>query len=119
MSISTCQPEAFLSLDINTQKKLDRHISEPAWVHRFDHNILIMKVTGTGKNRGSNWNIKVFERTRRNRYLLHEENIQEVSFPMRKIVRALEIHFPSVEIIDTDRKHPSPESERLYFICKR
>jgi len=105
--------------DINTQKKLDRYISEPPWVHRFDDNFLIMKVTGTGKNRASNWNIKVFERTRRNRYLLHEENIQEVSFPMRKIVRALEIHFPSVEIIDTDRKHPSPESERLYFICKR
>jgi predicted TPR repeat methyltransferase len=105
--------------DINTQKKLDRHMVEPAWVHSFGNNLLIIKVSGTGKNRGSNWNIKVFERTRGNRYLLHEEDIQEVSFPMRKIARALRVHFPSVEIIDTDRKRPSMESERLYFVCKK
>jgi len=67
---------------------------------------------------GSNWNIKVFERTHRNRYLLHEEDIREVSFPTRKIVRALRVHFPRVEIIDPGRKRPSVESERLYFICK-
>jgi SAM-dependent methyltransferase len=105
--------------DINTQKKLDRHIAEPAWVHQFGDNLLIMKVTGTGKGKGSNWNIKVFERTGRNRYRLHEEDIQEVSFPKQKIVRALSVYFPSVEIIDTDRKRPSMESERLYFICKK
>jgi hypothetical protein len=78
-----------------------------------------MKVTGTGKNGESNWNIKVFERTRRNRYRLHEEDIQEVSFPARRIVSALRAHFPRVEVIDTDRKRPSVESERLYFVCKK
>src|SRR6266705_1356343 len=26
--------------DINTQNKLDRHIAEPAWVHRFGDNFL-------------------------------------------------------------------------------
>jgi hypothetical protein len=78
-----------------------------------------MKITGTGKNSGSNWNIKVFEHTWGNRYLLHEEDIQEVSFPMRKIVRALRRHFASVEIIDPDRKRPSMKSEKLYFVCKK
>ena len=105
--------------DINSQKKLNRHMAEPAWVHRFGNNFLIMKVTGTKRTRSSNWNIKIFERTGRNRYLLHEENIQEVSFPVPKIVRALKVNFPSVQIIDTDRKQPSPESERLYFVCKK
>ena len=109
--------EGVLIFDINTQKKLNRHIAEPAWVHKFGENILIMKVTKT--NGGSNWNIKVFERTGRNRYLLHEENIHEVSFPLRKIIRALRVRFSSVEIIDTDRKRPSTESERLYFVCKK
>jgi SAM-dependent methyltransferase len=104
--------------DMNTQKKLKRLIAEPAWIQIFGDNFLIMKVTGTGKNRGSNWNIKVFERTGRNRYLLYEEDIQEVSFPTRTIVRAVRLYFPSVEIIDPDRKRPSMESERLYFICK-
>lgn len=104
--------------DINTQKKLNRLINEPAWVHRFGDNVLLMKVTGMGKNAVSNWNVKVFERAGRNRYLLHEEDVQEVSFPARKIVRALKVRFPSVEIIDPDRKSPSMESDRLYFICK-
>ncbi len=112
-------PGGVFIFDINTQKKLDRHIAEPSWVHRFGNNFLIMKVTGMRKKNGSNWNIKVFERIRGNRYLLHEEDIQEVSFPTRKIVRALGVHFPSVEIIDTQRKSPSTESERLYFICKK
>ena len=109
--------EGVFIFDINTQKKLNRHIAEPAWVHKFGENILIMKVTKT--NGGSNWNIKVFERTGRNRYLLHEEDIQEVSFPVRKIIRALRVRFSNVEIIDTDRKRPSTESERLYFVCKK
>jgi SAM-dependent methyltransferase len=105
--------------DINSQKKLNRHIAEPAWVHRFGNNFLIMKVTGTRNRRGSNWNLKVFEHAARNRYVLHEENIQEVSFPVPEIVRALKVHFPSVQVIDTERKRPTPESERLYFVCKR
>jgi len=105
--------------DINSQKKLNRLMTEPAWVLRFGNNFLIMKVTGARRSRASNWDIKVFERTQGNRYLLHEENIQEVSFPVPKIVRALRVHFPSIQVIDPDRKRPTPESERLYFVCKR
>lgn len=104
--------------DINTQKKLDRHIAEPAWVHKFGNNFLVMKVSGTGKKKGSNWNIKVFERVSGNRYLLHEENIQEVSFPAAKIVSALRAHFASVEILDGDRKPPARNAEKIYFVCK-
>lgn len=104
--------------DVNTQRKLDRHIKEPAWVHAFGSNLLIMKVS-SAPNRTSKWNIKVFERTRANRYLLHEENIAEASFPTRQIVAALRPHFSRVRIIDTDRKRASSQSERLYFVCKR
>ena len=104
--------------DINTQKKLDRHIAEPPWVHEFGNNFLVMEITAAPRH-ASNWNIKVFERTQANRYLLHEENIQEASFPMNKIVSALRKHFRQIEIIDTDRRRPSSESERLYFVCKK
>jgi SAM-dependent methyltransferase len=30
--------------DVTTQRKLDRHVREPAWVHAFGKNLLIMKV---------------------------------------------------------------------------
>jgi len=104
--------------DINTQKKLDRHIAEPPWVHQFGNNLLIMEITAVGR-RASNWNIKVFERTQANHYSLHEENIQEASFPIHQIDSALQVHFRRVTIIDTDRRRPSAESERLYFVCKK
>jgi SAM-dependent methyltransferase len=104
--------------DINTQEKLNRHISEPAWVHQFGNNLLIIKVSDA-PNHSSNWNIRVFEHTKGNRYLLHEENIQEASFPKSNIVAALKVHFRRVTVIDTDRSRPSTASERLYFICNK
>ena len=58
-----------------------------------------MEITAV-RRRASNWNIKVFERTQANRYLLHEENIQEASFPMHQIDSALQVHFRRVTIID-------------------
>jgi SAM-dependent methyltransferase len=110
--------EGTFIFDVNTRKKLDRHIAGPPWVHQFGDNLLIMKVTAIRRN-AANWNIKVFERTKGNRYLLHEENIRETSFPMRSIVRELRVHFRHVEIIDPDRRRPSAESQRLYFVCKK
>lgn len=99
--------------DINTQKKLDRHIAEPPWVHKFGNNVLIMTITAAPRS-ASNWNIKVFERIRGNRYTLHEESIQEASFPANRIVSALKPHFRKVKVIDPDRK-----GEKLYFVCKK
>lgn len=104
--------------DINTQKKLDRHIAEPPWVLKFGNNFLIMEITAVPRH-GSNWNIKVFERIHADRYVLHEENIQEASFSMDRIVSALRVHFRHVKTIDTDRRRPSSESERLYFVCRK
>jgi hypothetical protein len=77
-----------------------------------------MKVTA-GPKHSSNWNIKVFEHSKDNRYVLHEENIREVSFPARDILAVLKVHFREVEIVDPDHKQPSTHSERLFFICKR
>src|SRR5579864_5353330 len=104
--------------DINTQTVLDRHIAERPWVHQFGNNLLIMTVTAT-RNHASNWNIKVFERTKADRYQLHEENIKEASFPVRTVVKALRAHFRRVEVIDPARSRPSSKSERLYFVCKK
>ncbi|HTF72563.1 MAG TPA: class I SAM-dependent methyltransferase [Edaphobacter sp.] len=104
--------------DVNTQKKLDQHIAGPAWVHPFGNNLVIIKV-GDAPNHASNWNIRVFEHTKGSRYLLHEENIQEASFPKDDIVNALKVKFRKVKVIDTDRNRPSFASERLYFLCKK
>jgi SAM-dependent methyltransferase len=109
-------PGGCLIFDINTQRKLDRHITEPPWVHEFGKNLLIIAVTAL-PNRASNWNIKVFEQSSANRYVLHEEDIVEVSFPSRKIVTALRTYFKKVRVIDADGNRPSAKAERLFFIA--
>jgi SAM-dependent methyltransferase len=110
-------PGGCFIFDINTERKLERHIAERAWVHPFDRNLLIIDVTAFA-NHGSNWNIKVFEHVNHTRYVLHEEDIVEVSFPLEKIMRALRSHFANVRVVDTDRKRPTGKSERLFFVCK-
>jgi hypothetical protein len=110
-------PGGCFIFDINTQRKLERHIAEPPWVHRFGKNWLMMDVTSIAKC-ASNWNIRVFEHVNRNRYVLHHENIVEVSFPPGKIVTALTAHFANVRIIDPDRSRPSTLSERLFFVAR-
>jgi SAM-dependent methyltransferase len=109
-------PGGCFIFDINTQRKLERHIAEPPWVHRFGRNLLIIDVTALPR-RASNWNIKVFEHLNANRYVLHEEDIVEVSFPWRKIVTALRDHFGEVRVIDTDGNRPTAKSEKLFFIA--
>jgi SAM-dependent methyltransferase len=110
-------PGGCFIFDINTQRKLERHIAEPPWVHPFGRNLLIIDVTSLANHR-SNWNIKVFEHVNHARYVLHEEDIVEVSFPLEKIMRALRNYFEHVRVVDTDRRRPTGKSERLFFICK-
>jgi SAM-dependent methyltransferase len=107
-------PGGCFIFDINTPRKLERHIAQPPWVHRFQRNLLIIDVTALPSG-GSNWNVKVFEHLNDNRYVLHEEDIVEVSFPLRRIVAALRAHYVKVRVIDSDRSRPSAKSERLFF----
>ena len=111
-------PGGCFIFDINTQRKLERHIAEPPWVHTFGRNLLIIEVTALA-NHGSNWNIKVFEQVNHSRYVLHEEDIVEVSFPLGKIMGALHSYFVNVRVVDPDRRRPTEKSERLFFIAKR
>ena len=110
-------PGGCFIFDINTQRKLERHIAERPWVHQFGSNLLIIDVTAVA-NHGSNWNIKVFEHVNHTRYVLHEEDIVEVSFPVAKIMGVLRSHFVDVRVVDPDRRRPTEKSERLFFIAK-
>jgi len=109
-------PGGCFIFDINTQRKLERLIAGPPWVHRFGRNLLIIDVTSLGSG-GSSWNVKVFEHLKGSSYALHEEDIVEVSFPSPQVVAALRAHFMKVRVIDPDRSRPSEKSERLFFIA--
>jgi SAM-dependent methyltransferase len=109
-------PGGCFIFDINTQRKLERLIAGPPWVHRFGRNLLIIDVTALPSG-GSNWNVRVFEHLNGGRYALHEEDIVEVSFPLRQVAAALRAHYVKVRVVDSDRTRPSAKSERLFFIA--
>jgi SAM-dependent methyltransferase len=107
-------PGGCFIFDINTQRKLERLIAGPPWVHPFGKNLLIIDVTALPSG-GSNWNVKVFEHLNGSRYALHEEDIVEVSFPLPQVVAALRAHYMNVRVIDPDRSRPGAKSQRLFF----
>src|SRR5262245_11774731 len=104
--------------DINTETKLRHLINAPTWVHKFGRDLEFINVT-KGQRGIANWNIRVFEHRRGNRYGLYEENIKEISFPMNKVRAALRKRFANVKVIDATHRTPSNKSDRLYFVCKR
>jgi SAM-dependent methyltransferase len=112
------EKDGLFLFDINTEAKLKRLINAPTWVHKFGRNLEFINVTDS--RRGiANWNIRVFEHHRSNRYGLFEEDIKEISFPVNKIGAALRKRFTNVKVIDATQRTPSTKSDRLYFVCRR
>ena len=110
------EEDGLFLFDINTEAKLKRLINAPTWVHKFGRNLEFINVTA-GRRGIANWNIRVFEHRRGNKYGLFEEDIEETSFPVNKIRAALRKQFAVVKVVDAlGRKHSS-KSDRLYFIC--
>ena len=112
------EEDGLFLFDINTQAKLERLISAPTWVHKFGRNLEFINVTD-GRRGIANWNIRVFEHRRGNKYGLFEEDIKEISFPVNKIRAALRKQFTEVKVVDALGRKPSSKSDRLYFVCKR
>ncbi|HEY6363482.1 MAG TPA: class I SAM-dependent methyltransferase, partial [Candidatus Binatia bacterium] len=111
------EEDGLFLFDINTQAKLKRLISAPTWVHKFGRNLEVINVTA-GRRGIANWNIRVFEHRRGNKYGLFEEDIKEISFPVNKIKAALRKQFTNVRVIDPTERTSSTKSDRLYFVCK-
>ena len=103
--------------DMNTLRKLNDLSNKPTTVSYFEDNIMLLKVT---KEKPSifNWNLKIFEEYKKEKNRLHEENIKETSFPIKKIKKILSNYFSNISIIDSKMRVASENSDRVYFICK-
>ena len=109
-------PGGCFIFDINTQRKLERLIAGPPWVHGFGRNLLIIDVTALPSS-GSNWNVKVFENLNGSRYALHEEDIVEFSFLLPQVLAALRAHYVNVRVIDPALTPPSSEIREAVLHC--
>jgi SAM-dependent methyltransferase len=103
--------------DINTESRLAALAASEPLVHWFgDGDVLVMDVQEHADG-GVDWRLRIFERTGDNRYLLHAEDIREVSFPRSRIEESLRRRFRRVAVRDQQRARPSAASERLHFVA--
>ena len=103
--------------DVNTIGKLQRLVKGPPWVKQFGLDLVIIKVNG-GRTNLFTWDVKIFEQRQRDNYKLIGETIEEMAFPMRRILTSLRRYFRQVKVFDPEGARPSDRSERLYFVCK-
>ncbi len=111
-------PGGMFIFDVNTPVKLHEIVSYPPEIHKLGENYMLLKVRSEGKEI-FNWNLRFFIHSTGNHYRLKIENIRETAFPSNTIINALHAMFTSVKTVDAERKRPSKNSERLYFICRK
>lgn len=117
-AFNNLNPNGIFIFDINTLYKL-RFITEISpLVHRFNSNILIMDVKNVSAN-VYNWNLRIFENTKSNNYILNEVNIKESSFDIKKIKDELKKYFTILSIEDVNNVRVTAKTERAYFVCKK
>lgn len=102
--------------DINTNKKLKALSQFGSISRKFNGNEVIMDV-GL-KNDIYHWNVRIIEKQESGGGLIHEEEIKEKSFPIKKVEESLQKIFNKVIMLDqSDGINASEESNRVYFIC--
>ncbi|HUG65755.1 MAG TPA: class I SAM-dependent methyltransferase [Gaiellaceae bacterium] len=105
--------------DINTERRLAALSDLPPSVHWFgEGHLLVMKVQGNGDG-GVVWSLRIFEHQGGDRYLLHSEDIREVSFPRRRIEESLRQRFRRVWAHDERRQRATSASGRIHFVAMK
>jgi SAM-dependent methyltransferase len=103
--------------DINTERRLATLCARPPLVQWFgDGHLLVMDVD-EGPAGAVVWGIRLFEHKDGGRYLLHSEDILEVSFPRSQVEQGLRERFRRVSAHDSGRKRPTTTSERIHFVA--
>jgi len=102
--------------DINTMERLDRLAQIPGLVEEKGDLYLIMRVTKASQN-VANWNVKIFRLVKDNLYEFSEDNIQEASFSLDRIISDLEKSFSKVHV-HTIEGGPNTLKGRVFFVCQ-
>ncbi len=105
--------------DINTERRLATLCDRPPLVQWFGEGHLLVMDVQKGTDGVVVWGIRVFEHEGGDRYLLHSEDIEEVSFPRSQVEQSLRERFRRVSAHDSRRKRPTTASERIHFVAAK
>ena len=103
---------------MNTELALVELAAETPSVTRFgDGHLLLIDVQRRPRG-AALWRLSVFEHRSGANYRLHEEEIEETSFPVERIRTAAARRFRRVSVHDAERARPTSRSRRLHFACR-
>jgi SAM-dependent methyltransferase len=104
--------------DLNTLGRL-RELGDMApWVYDFEGHTLIMDVDFSEEPL-ARWNIRVFENTGDDSFILHAETILELGVALEDVRNALAAKFTLVAETDTRGSPPTDFSARALFVAQR
>jgi len=110
-------PGGLFIFDINTEAKIEYLSNDSQIVKKFNDNYLIMDISA-GKKGIAIWDIKIFEKQKKDIFKLFHEVIEERSFPLDRITRSLKKIYSKVIFFDSYREQPSNQTKRVYFVCQ-
>lgn len=109
-------PGGVFIFDMNTQAKLERYAEEgPFAEHMADGTIALVDADRRGSN-GYAIRVTALVPQGSRRYLRHDLEVPEVSFPRDRVERAMRSLFERVTFFDAERKRVSARTEELYCI---
>ena len=110
-------PGGLFLFDMHTLSRLRKMPTDPAWVHDFDGNTLIMSIREAGVDLVE-WTIRVF-RHEGEFYSLHTESILETSLPLERV--AVLLNNSGLDVIEMNDGPDTPateDSRRVLFTCR-
>jgi SAM-dependent methyltransferase len=103
--------------DIITLKQLEFFADGPAFSKQLGDDYMLMDVQRADQS--FNWEVKIFKHEKGDRFVLREEVIPEVSFPVEDVQNALSELFTVEDIVDVRNLEPSDPNWRPFFICRK
>lgn len=109
-------PGGIFIFDINTLHKLNTLADSPPSVHEFEKNLLITNVYRKDSDKYV-WHLRVFEHKVDNKFVMHEEFLEERGFPVDMVKGSLSGKFKRVDISDLEKKRVTNRSNRLHIVA--
>jgi SAM-dependent methyltransferase len=111
------RPNGVFIFDVNTETKMERYRTEPAFAEIMEDEISIVDVRRVRRFRYL-VNLRLLRRAKGETFRHHEVLIPELVVPTEKVLKALSVYFKRVTMIDAERREPSEKTEELYFVCQ-
>jgi len=110
-------PNGVFIFDVNTEAKMERYRTEPAFAEIMEDEISIVDVRRVRRFRYL-VNLRLLKRIKGETFRHHEVLIPELVVPTERVIKALGVYFKRVTMIDAERREPNEKTEELYFVCQ-